>query len=127
METVTQSAYSSASPKRTQVKPIGYVAYAAMASGLIFYVLTLWIQVFIDTRRARTVSIDALSEAHRHWRLRSSLLFLIWSIFGILTLPLGVGWLILIPSWLWYAYRIVRGALCYRLGLPPSRKATKGG
>jgi hypothetical protein len=80
METVTQSAYSSIPPKRTQVKPIGYVAYAAMASGLIFYVLTLWIQVFIDTRRARTVSIDALSEAHRHWRLRSSLLFLIWSI-----------------------------------------------
>lgn len=95
------------------------IAYGAMAAGLFLYIVTVWLQVFIDTRQARTVSVDALSESHRHWRLRSTLLFLIWSVLGALTLPIGLGWLFLIPAWVWYAYRILRGALCYRLGRPP--------
>lgn len=104
----------------------GRIAYAAMASGLVFYVLTLWIQVFIDTRKAGTVSVDPCSEAHRHWRLRSTLLYLIWTVLGILTVPLGVGWLIVIPAWLWYAARTVRGAWRFGRGLPPPGRRAQG-
>lgn len=89
-------------------------AYLCMAAGLILYVIAIWGEVYLDTRHASSVAHDRLSESHRHWRLRSTLVFLIWSIFGGLTLPFGFGWLIVIPAYAWYLYRIVKGLLYYR-------------
>ncbi len=93
-------------------------AYAALALGLVLYIIAIWAQVYIDTRKTREVAPDAYLEGHRHWRMRSALVFLIWSVLGGFTLPFGIGWLVLIPAWLWYAYRVVKGSVWFALGRP---------
>lgn len=95
---------------------LGMLAYSALALGLLLYIVAIWVQVFIDTRKARIVAPDAYFESHRHWRVRTALLFLIWSILGGLTLPFGFGWLILIPAYAWYLYRVVKGIVYFRMG-----------
>ncbi|MGH8154601.1 MAG: hypothetical protein ACREP0_05090 [Rhodanobacteraceae bacterium] len=104
---------------------LGAWAYAALALGLVLYVVAIWLEVFIDTGRLPP-SADLFSESHRHWRLRTSLIFLIWSVLGGLTLPFGVGWFVLIPAWLWYLWRTARGLVCFRLGRPMNATLASG-
>lgn len=99
-------------------------AYAGLALGLVFYIVALWLQVFIDTRKAREVAPDLFFESHRHWRVRTALVFLIWSVLGGLTLPFGFGWFIVIPAYAWYLYRVVKGVTYFRLGRPVGIVAT---
>jgi len=103
---------------RARAHRLGWLAYGAQAAALLLYVLVLWIQVYVDTRRMYAVAYDRFTESHRYWRLRTSLVFLIWTILGGLAIPFGLGWAIVIPAWLWHAYRVVRGALCYARGQP---------
>jgi|GEM_PF-5808723 len=95
---------------------LGWISYAGQAAGLVLYVLTLWIQVYVDTRRMHEVAHDRFTESHRYWRLRSALVFLVWTILGGLAIPFGIGWALVIPAYLWYASRVIRGALCYARG-----------
>lgn len=92
---------------------LAVAAYACMAAGLVLYVLAIWGEAYLDTRHAATVACDRFSESHRHWRLRSTLVFLIWSVLGVLTLPFGFGWLIVIPAYAWYVYRIAKGLVYF--------------
>jgi len=110
-------------PSRSNPGRLGWWCYSLQAAGLLLYIIPIWLEVYIDTRRAREVAVDALSESHRHWRVRTTLMFLIWSILGGFTLPFGVGWLILIPAFVWYALRIAYGALRFARGLPVGRYA----
>jgi uncharacterized membrane protein len=97
---------------------LGWLCYAALAAGALLYVITIWVEVYIDTSRMDRVSVSAFAESHRHWRLRTTLIFLIWSILGGFTLPLGFGWLFLVPAWLWYVARVLFGMMRYARGLP---------
>lgn len=101
-----------------RARRLGGVAYAALALGLVLYIVTIWLQVYIDTRKSQAVARDLFSESHRHWRVRTALIFLIWSVLGGFTLPFGFGWLIVIPAYAWYLYRVVRGIVYFRLGWP---------
>lgn len=100
---------------------LGRRCYALQAAGLFLYIVPISLQVYIDTRRAPRVSVDAVSESHRHWRVRTTLLFLIWTILGGLTLPFGIGGLVLVPTFAWYAWRIAHGAWRFSRGLPVGR------
>lgn len=94
---------------------LGGLAYAAMALGVVFYIVTLWAEIYIDTKRL-PVREDWFTESHRHWRLRTAIVFLIWSVVGGLTLPFGIGWFAVIPAWCWYVGRIVWGGVAYGRG-----------
>ena len=111
-----------------RARRLGWLSYAAQIAGLVLYVATIWIQVYVDTRRMKDVACDQFTESHRHWRLRSSLLFLTWTVFGGLAIPLGVGWALLVPAYLWYVYRLARGGVCYARGrvIAPRRPPPSG-
>lgn len=95
------------------------IAYACLALGSVLYVLAIWPQVYLDTHRPRRPTGDLVGHSHHHWRMRTALVFLIWSVLGGLTLPFGIfGWLVLIPAYAWYLYRVVKGAAYFKLGLP---------
>ncbi len=96
----------------------GRPAYAAQALGLVFYVLAIWLEVYLDTRKAATAGMDTVRESHRRWRLRSSLLFFTWTILGGLTLPFGFGLPVLLAAWLWFAARVTIGWFRWERGLP---------
>lgn len=111
-------ALSEAEGAMIDAKRLNICAYIALGLGLGFYILALWFQVFIDTRKARIVAPNRYYESHRYWRMRSALVFLIWSVLGGLTLPFGIGWLILIPAYLWFLYRVLKGVIWFHLGRP---------
>lgn len=48
-------------------------------------------------------------ESHFTWQIRTFWWSLAWSILGLATLVLVVGFFILLASAVWYVYRIVRG------------------
>lgn len=96
----------------------GRWAYIALTLGLVLYVVTLWAQVLIDTRKLAVPTRDWVAESHRHWRLRTALLFLLWSILGLVTAPLVIGWFVLIPTWIWTAYRVLYGAILFARNRP---------
>lgn len=100
------------------VRRLGQWAYVALALGLVLYIIAIWFQVYVDTRKLPAPLPDVYAESHRRWRLRTAMVFLIWSVVGGLTLPFGVGWFVLIPAYVWYVYRIVRGVLWFALGRP---------
>jgi uncharacterized membrane protein len=101
-----------------RARRLALLCYAAQAAGVLLYVAALWLEVYVDTRRQREVAVDAFTESHRHWRLRTTLLFLTWTVLGGLTLPLGFGVLFLIPAYAWYVYRVTRGAFRFCRGAP---------
>ncbi|HEX7325576.1 MAG TPA: hypothetical protein VF292_09530 [Rhodanobacteraceae bacterium] len=86
-------------------------AYVALALGLVLYILAIWLQVYIDTRKLASPLPDHCAESHRRWRLRTAFVFLIWSVLGGFTLPFGIGWPVLIAAYVWYVYRVVRGGI----------------
>lgn len=94
---------------------LGGLAYAAMALGAVFYIVALWAEIYIDTKKL-PVREDWFTESHRHWRLRTAIVFLVWSVIGGLTLPFGIGWFALIPAWCWYVGRVAWGGVAYGRG-----------
>lgn len=105
-------------PAAGEARRLGNWAYTALAFGAILYIVAIWMQVYIDTRKTRAVAPDLFFESHRHWRMRTALLFLIWTVLGGFTLPFGIGWFIVIPAYVWFVYRVAKGALYFRLGRP---------
>ena len=95
---------------------LAWIGYGAMAAGSVLYIISIWLQVYLDTRRATAISVSAFDESHRHWRVRTTLVFLVWSILGGLALPLGIGWLFLVPAYLWYVVRVLRGMISFARG-----------
>lgn len=118
MKKILHSRIAASETAEEHARRLGALAYAALMFGLIAYIATIWVQVFIDTRKTRAVSPDLFFESHRHWRMRTTLIFLIWTILGGLSLPFGFGWFIVIPAYVWFLYRIVKGVACFHLGWP---------
>ena len=86
-------------------------AYAALALGAVLFVFTIWYEVYRDTRSDAAGWPDAVLQSHRQWRLRTSFLFLIWSILAGFCAPFGFASVVFVPVWIWYVYRVTRGAV----------------
>jgi uncharacterized membrane protein len=86
-------------------------AYAALALGTVLFVFTIWYEVYRDTRPDAAAWRDAVLQSHRQWRLRTSFLFLIWSILAGFCAPFGFASVVFVPVWIWFVYRVVRGAV----------------
>ena len=99
-----------------RARRLGWLGYGLQAAGCVFYIIALWGQVFTDTRKSTIVAPDGFFESHRHWRLRTTFLFLVWTILGGLTIPLGIGWLFVLPAVIWYVARVAAGMLWYARG-----------
>lgn len=50
-------------------------------------------------------------ESHFRWQIKTFWFFMVWFILGSITLLIGVGWLILIATYIWAVYRIIKGWL----------------
>ena len=86
-------------------------AYAALALGTVLFVFTIWYEVYRDTRPDAAAWRDAVLQSHRQWRLRTSFLFLIWSILAGFCAPFGFASIVFVPVWIWFVYRVARGAV----------------
>lgn len=97
----------------------GRLAYASQAATLVLYIVALWLEVYIDTRKAGEASGNLFYESHRRWRIRTSFIFLIWTIMSGLAIPFGgIGWPALILTYLWYAARVLTGLIYWQRRRP---------
>ncbi|WP_323751349.1 hypothetical protein [Marinobacter sp.] len=50
-------------------------------------------------------------ESHFRWQIRTFWIGLLWTVIGIVTTPLIIGWFILLGTSIWVIFKIVKGAL----------------
>ncbi|MFP3977702.1 MULTISPECIES: DUF4870 family protein [Marinobacter] len=58
-------------------------------------------------------------EPHFRWQIRTFWLGLLWTVIGVVTSFIIVGWFILMGAAIWVIYRIVKGALALNDGKAP--------
>ncbi|MEX2473613.1 DUF4870 family protein [Marinobacter sp.] len=58
-------------------------------------------------------------EPHFRWQIRTFWIGLLWTVIGIVTTPLIIGWFVLLGISIWLIYRIVKGALALNDGKQP--------
>ncbi|MEC7816879.1 MAG: hypothetical protein VX939_11440 [Pseudomonadota bacterium] len=58
-------------------------------------------------------------EPHFRWQIKTFWIGLLWTVIGIVTTPILVGWLVLLGISIWVIYRIVKGALALNDGKSP--------
>ncbi|MDX1636232.1 MAG: hypothetical protein R3280_16455 [Marinobacter sp.] len=58
-------------------------------------------------------------EPHFRWQIRTFWIGVLWSVIGVITTVIIVGWFILLGIAIWIIYRIVKGALALNDGKAP--------
>lgn len=58
-------------------------------------------------------------EPHFRWQIRTFWIGLLWTVIGVVTTFLIIGWFILLGIGIWLIYRIVKGALALNDGKAP--------
>lgn len=59
-------------------------------------------------------------DEHYRYQIRTFWIGLLWTVIGIVTTPIIIGWFILLGISIWIIYRIVKGALALNDGKAPS-------
>lgn len=108
-----------------RARRLGWIAYGALAAGAVLYVITIWLEVYLDTRKITVLSLDPFDESHRYWRVRTAGQFLMWSVLGGFAVPLGIGWFVLVPAYIWYILRILIGMIWFARGRPMPLRASR--
>lgn len=85
---------------------IVYVLYAAS----ILVGVTAIVAIIVNYVKKDDVA-GTIMESHFRWQIRTFWFQLLWFVLGALSAALVVGWLILVGSFIWYIYRIVKGLL----------------
>ncbi len=57
-------------------------------------------------------------ESHFRWQIRTFWFSILWAFIGMLTLWIGIGFLVLVATGIWSIYRIVKGMLNFYDGKP---------
>jgi uncharacterized membrane protein len=86
------------------------IVYALQALSLLTSGLALFAGMIINYVRRDDVRGTWL-ESHFRWQIRTFWFTLLWTLVGIATLVVMVGWGILFAVTLWLIYRIVKGWL----------------
>lgn len=64
-------------------------------------------------------------EPHFRWQIRTFWIGLLWTVIGLVTTMLIVGWFILVGIAIWVIYRVVVGALALNDGKAPGTDQTR--
>jgi uncharacterized membrane protein len=102
--------------REKSLRQIATVIYGLQAAALVVGV-TSFVAVILGYLRRRDAAGTWL-ESHFTWQIRTFWWSLAWSILGLATLVLVVGFFILLASAVWYVYRVVRGWIELNEGRP---------
>ena len=89
-----------------QITLICYILYAISA----FVGLTAIAAILINYIK-RDDTRGTIYESHFAWQIRTFWWSLLWAIVGMITMIIGVGFIVLIADAIWVIYRIVKGFL----------------
>lgn len=102
-------ATSNDTPDLDSAKTLTTVVYALQAASF-FVGITAIVAIVINYVKIDDVKGTWL-ESHFRWQMRTFWFGLLWSVIGVITLVLIVGWFVLVADAIWIIYRIVKGWL----------------
>ena len=91
------------------LKNITTVVYALQAASFLWGVTGI-IGIVINYVKRDDVK-GTLYESHFDWQIRTFWWWLLWSVIGVATVWLLVGFAILFAAWVWAIYRVIKGWL----------------
>ncbi len=94
------------------------VAYVLHLAGAVIGVTSI---VGLIINYVKRDDYDELFVSHHAWMIRSFWWALFWSVIGLITALILIGWAILFVVWAWYLYRHVRGLIAFLNGHPMPR------
>lgn len=101
------------------LRNLALVVYILQAASLMIG-LTLIIGVVLNYVRLTAVQGTWLA-SHFQWQINTFWWFLLWFVLGALTLPLGVGYAIVLGAVVWLIFRFVKGWMALNANQPISR------
>ena len=93
----------------TSLKNITMVVYALQAASFLWGVTGI-IGIVINYVKRDDVK-GTLYESHFDWQIRTFWWWLLWSVIGVATVWLLIGFAILFAAWVWAIYRVIKGWL----------------
>jgi len=102
--------------KMQSLKTLTTVVYALYAATFISGITSI-IAIVINYVKKDEVSGTWL-ESHFRWQIRTFWYGLLWTILGVLTWIIVIGWIVLAVNGVWLIYRIVKGWLDLNDGKP---------
>jgi len=105
-----------ADEKLRSARTLTIVIYALYAASLVVGVTA--IAAIIMNYLKKDDVAGTFLESHFRWQMRTFWFALLWSVVGVLTTALLIGWLVLLANAVWFIYRIVRGFLNLNDGKP---------
>ncbi len=97
-------------------KTLATIIYALYAVSFLAGVTAIFGIVINYLKRADVAG--TFVESHFRWQMRTFWYALLWSFVGLITVFIGIGWLVLLGNGLWVIYRIVKGWLRLRDNQP---------
>jgi uncharacterized membrane protein len=97
-------------------KTLTTVIYALYASSLLLGV-TMLVAIVMNYVKRDDVAGTWL-ESHFRWQIRTFWYALLWSVLGVLSLVVVVGFAVLFANLVWFIYRIVKGWIRLNEGRP---------
>lgn len=101
-------------PDGGKAKSIGTTVYILQALGW-FTVITYIAAVIVNYVKQADVG-GTWVESHFRWQIRTFWFSLLWTVVGVLTVPILVGYLTLLANSIWVIYRVIRGWLALNDG-----------
>lgn len=98
-------------------KTVATIIYALYAASLVIGITGLVAIVMNYVKRGDVAG--SWLESHFRWQIRTFWFGLLWTVISIVTIPILIGWFILLGISIWLIYRIVRGALALNDGKAP--------
>lgn len=90
-------------------KNLTMIIYALYAASLIVGITGL-IAIVINYVKRDDVQGTWL-ESHFRWQMRTFWFCLLWGVLGVITMFIGIGFLVLGANLIWFIYRVVKGIL----------------
>lgn len=97
-------------------KTLTTVIYALYASSILLGV-TILVAIVMNYVKRDDVAGTWL-ESHFRWQIRTFWFGLLWSVLGVLSLVVVVGFAVLFANLVWFIYRIVKGWIRLNEGRP---------
>ena len=91
-------------------KTLTTIIYALYAASFLVGITAI-VAIIINYIKKDDVAGTFL-ESHFRWQIRTFWFGLLWSVIGVITFLIAIGWFVLIANGIWIIYRIVKGWLC---------------
>ncbi|MDX8406649.1 MAG: hypothetical protein R8K50_10945 [Mariprofundus sp.] len=103
-------------PETDSAKTVVTLVYGLQAAS--FLVPITFIAAVIVNYVKRDDVANTWLASHFRWQIRTFWFAFLWTILGLLTIMVAVGYLILVATAIWLLYRIIKGWLALNEGTP---------